>query len=449
MKEPLEIGARAIMDSIADGVFTVDHQWRITSFNRAAEKITGIKKDEAVGRSCWEVFRASICEGNCALSQTMKSTQPIINKSIYIINSEGDRIPISISTAILHDQAGNVTGGVETFRDLSVEQQLRKELQAKHSFFDIISKNSEMQRLFSILELISESATTVLIEGESGTGKELFAKAIHSLSPRKNRPLVTVNSGALPDTLLESELFGYKAGAFTDAKKDKPGRIAMAKGGSLFLDEIGDISPMLQVRLLRVLQEKTFEPLGGTESEKADVRIIAATNKNLEKMVKENLFREDLYYRLNVMKLELPPLRRRREDIPVLAEHFIKKFCRLEGKEPVDITANTMAILMTHDYPGNVRELENIIEYAFVISKGGIIEPQHLPDNLKKARGLSREAESQKGSSNVASLKEIEKNYIIEELKQNNWSRKATAKKMGIHTTTLWRKIKRLNIEIP
>ncbi|MGB2690257.1 MAG: sigma 54-interacting transcriptional regulator, partial [Desulfobacterales bacterium] len=237
MLQDIKNQTKIILDSIADGVFTVDSDWKITSFNRAAEKITGIKKEEAIGRYCWEVFKASICEKGCSLRRTMETRRPIINQHIFIVNSKGDRIPISISTAILKDKNGNVIGGAETFRDLSVVEQLRKELANQNTFYDIISKNREMQRLFEMLELVSENDTTVLLEGESGTGKELFAMAIHSLSQRKKGPIVTVNCGALPDTLLESELFGYKAGAFTDAKKDKPGRFAQAENGTLFLDE--------------------------------------------------------------------------------------------------------------------------------------------------------------------------------------------------------------------
>jgi PAS domain S-box-containing protein len=314
MKSLYKNQTKIILDSIADGVFTVDSDWKITSFNRAAEKITGIKKEEAVGRYCWEVFKASICEKDCSMRRTMETKHPIINQHIFIVNSIGDRIPISISTALLKDNNGNIIGGVETFRDLSVEEQLREELAKQHTFFGIISKNREMQRLFEMLELVSGNDTTVLLEGESGTGKELFARAIHSIIHRKKGPIVTVNCGALPDTLLESELFGYKAGAFTEAKRSKPGRFAQAENGTLFLDEIGDISPMLQMRLLRVLQEKVYEPLGSTKSEKADVRIVTATNKNLEELVQQGLFREDLYYRINIVTLFLPPLRGGKKD---------------------------------------------------------------------------------------------------------------------------------------
>jgi len=449
MKEIIENQTRIILNSIADGVFTVDKDWKITSFNRAAIKITGISKKEAIGRYCWEVFKASICEQRCSLRQTIESGHSIVNQPIFIVNSKGERIPVSISTAILRDKRGKVIGGVETFRDLSVIEQLRKELTNQYSFLDIISKNKEMRRLFEMLEIISDSDTTVLIEGESGTGKELFAKAIHSLSHRKKGPMITVNCGALPDTLLESELFGYKAGAFTDAKKDKPGRLAMAENGTLFLDEIGDISQLLQVRLLRVLQDKVYEPLGATKSEKANVRVVSATNKNLEGMVKKGFFRDDLYYRINVVKLVLPPLRNRKEDIPLLVEKFVNKYSKLSGKEIYGLSPEAMSILMAYNYPGNIRELENIIEYATVLCKNSLITNKNLPENLLRAPDRNNKIVNKETSKKVFSIETIEKDIILETLKKNNWNRKETATQMGIHPSTLWRKIKRLNLRVP
>ena len=449
MKPPFENYTQIILDSIADGVFTVNSDWKITSFNRAAEKITGIKEREAIGRYCWEVFKASICEKGCSLKRTMETGHPIINQHIFIVNSKGDRIPISISTAILKDKKDKIIGGVETFRDLSDVEQLRKELAKKHAFFDIISKNREMQRLFEMLELVSGNDTTVLLEGESGTGKELFARAIHSLSHRKKGPIVTVNCGALPDTLLESELFGYKAGAFTDAKKDKPGRFSQAEKGTLFLDEIGDISPMLQMRLLRVLQEKVYEPLGSTKSETADVRIVAATNKNLGELVQKGLFREDLYYRINVVTLFLPPLRDRKEDIPLLVEHFLRRFNSMRGKEIQGLSPKAMNILMSYDFPGNIRELENVVEYATVVCKDNLIRREHLPESLHQKIDLRRIPAPEQITESKPSLKAVEKDIIYTALKKNNWSRKLTAAHMGIHPTTLWRKMKRLNLEVP
>ena len=268
-----------ILDSVNEGVFTVDQEWRITTFNAAAERITGISRKDAIGSRCCDVFRADICEKSCALRRTMTSGLPVVNATAHIINRQGERIPIRISTALLEDNKCRVIGGVETFQDLTQVEQLRKELYGRYTFEDIVGRSPAMMRLFEVLPLVAESGSTVLIEGPSGTGKELFARAIHHLSPRKDKPFVAVNCAALPDTLLESELFGYKAGAFTDAKRDKPGRFSLADGGTIFLDEIGDVSPALQVRLLRVLQERTIEPLGAVKPAAVDVRVIAATNR--------------------------------------------------------------------------------------------------------------------------------------------------------------------------
>ncbi len=268
-----------IFDSITQCVFTVDSNWRITSFNRAAEEITGIPRAKVLGQKCSDILRADVCETECALRETMETGKPIINKAVHILDARGERHAIAISTALLKDESGKIIGGVETFRDMSLVEELRREIEGRWSCEDIISQNHLMQRLFSVLPNIAESDCTVLIESESGTGKELLAHAIHNLSFRKDKPFVAVSCGALPDTLLESELFGYKAGAFTDAKKDKPGRFAIAQGGTIFLDEIGDISAAVQVRLLRVLQERTYEPLGAVSSVNADVRVITATNK--------------------------------------------------------------------------------------------------------------------------------------------------------------------------
>ena len=433
-----------ILDSITDGVFTVDKDWHITSFNKAAENITGIDRDEAFGQRCCNVFRANICETECALRFTMKTGKPVVSRTIYIVDSDGEQVPVSVSTALLRNEKGEVIGGVETFRDLSVVEELRKELQERYSFADIISKNSEMQRLFSILPQIAESDSTVLIEGESGTGKELFARVLHNLSKRGQKNLVTVNCSALPDTLLESELFGYKAGAFTDAKRDKRGRFAQAAGGTIFLDEIGDITPALQVRLLRVLQEKVYEPLGSTHSEQADVRVITATNKNLVDLVKQGIFRQDLYYRINVIKIVIPPIRNRKEDIPLLVRHFTSKFNHIQDRDIVDVSPAVLRILMSHDFPGNVRELENIIEHAFVLCRNNVIKVEHLPEDLRPSSLRSGIT-----SASKTSLNELQANFILDALERNKWNRLATAEELGIHKTTLFRKIKQLGIELP
>jgi len=431
----------AILDSIADGVFTVDEQWRIRSFNRAAEEITGIAREEAIGQRCCDVFRASICETSCALRETRETDEPIVNKVIYIINSDGERIPVSISTAILRNGEGRIIGGVETFRDLTALERLRQELEKRYSFHDIVSKNARMLEIFDILPAIAESDSTVLIEGESGTGKELIARAIHDLSAHREGPVVTINCGALPDSLLEAELFGYKAGAFTDARQDKPGRFALAENGTIFLDEIGDISAALQVRLLRVLQERTFEPLGGTETVRTNARIVAATNRNLTDLVKTGTFREDLFYRINVIRLALPPLRDRKEDIPLLVDRFLDLFSSLKGKLISDISPAALAVLMDHDFPGNVRELQNVIEHAFVLCRGSIITTDDLPDYLRPAAPRSQPETSQ--------LADLEARLIESTLRKYGWNRSRAAAELGMHKTTLWRKMKRFGIEPP
>ncbi len=440
-------GAASILESISDGVFTVDADWRITSFNRAAEVITGIRGQEAIGKTCSDVFRASMCEADCALRHTVKTGKPIINKSAFIVNAEGRRILISVSTAILRDEGGHIVGGAETFRDLSLVEELRKELDGRVQVGDLVSRSPAMRRVFELLPRVAPCDATLLIHGETGSGKELLARAVHSLSLRKNKPFVPVNCGALPDTLLESELFGYVKGAFTGAAKDKPGRFEMAEGGTVFLDEIGDISPAMQVRLLRVLQERTYEPLGSTETRRADVRVIAATHRNLGDMISEGSFREDLFYRLNVVKLDLPPLRKRKEDIPILLEHFIGRFNRLQGKSVAGASPDVLALLMAHDYPGNVRELENIIEHAFVLCGGGKIELTHLPPELTGRRASSPRAAAD--ATMTETTRAAETHAIREALEHCGGNRLAAARALGLHKSTLFRKIKALGIEPP
>ena len=430
----------AILDCINDGVFTVDHDWIVTSFNQAAEKITGIGSKEAIGRPCCEVFRANICQNDCALRRTLETGTSVVNQHVYIMTALGKRIPISVSTAALRDEKGGLMGGVETFRDLTLVEELRKQLRNHYVFADMLSRNHRMHQIFSILPQIAESESTVLLGGESGTGKELVARAIHSLSRRKDGPFVAVNCGALPDTLLESELFGYMAGAFTDAKKDKPGRFAIAEGGTIFLDEIGDISAALQVRLLRVLQEKEFDPLGSTGPVKANARVITASNKNIEDLVKEGNFRDDLYYRLNVVQIVLPPLRDRKEDVPLLAELFIDRLNNIQGKDISGISEEALSGLMHHSWPGNVRELQNVIEHAFILCRSGLIRTEHLP------KGIAAPGAKIK-SHPARTLAESEARFIEEALVRNSYRRLATARELGIDKTTLWRKIRKLGIK--
>lgn len=430
-----------ILDGIADGVFTVDRNWNLTSFNRAAEKITGVSREQAIGQKCFDVFRADICQTVCALQKTINSGEEVIDLRINILNSEGCSIPVSISTAVLRDESGDLAGGVETFRDLSTVEMLRREISSRYTCADIVSKNHEIRKILDLLPDIAASESTVLIEGPSGSGKELVARAIHNLSSRKKRKYVAVNCGALPDALLESELFGYVKGAFTDAKKDKPGRFALAEGGTIFLDEIGDISTALQVKLLRVIQEKEYEPLGATATIKANARIIAATNKPLLGLVAQSAFREDLYYRLNVVKITLPRLSSRREDIPLLVDHFIQKFKAQKGKNIETISESAMALLMRHDFPGNIRELENIIEHAFILCRGQQIKVEHLPTEL-----INTVSKSVGRETSLGPLDQAEAAAIVETLRKHGGSRRKAASDLGINKTTLWRKMKKYGI---
>jgi PAS domain S-box-containing protein len=441
-KKTIDPSIDVILNSIADGVFTIDRDRNITSFNKAAEKITGISKKQAIGQKCFDVLRANICQTECALEKTLQTGKELIDLPISVINNKGRTVTVSISTAVLKDSRGKVIGGVETFRDLTSLEVLRKEMSKRYTFQDIISKNHEIQKIFDVLPDIAESDSTVLIQGPSGSGKELFARAIHNLSLRMKKPYITVNCGALPDTLLESELFGYVKGAFTDAKKDKPGRFARAEGGTIFLDEIAEISNALQVKLLRVLQEKEYEPLGATASQKANVRIISATNKDLSALLARGTFREDLYYRINVVKIELPTLASRREDIPLLVDHFIQQLNIKKGRRIMGIPHEVLSMFMEYDFPGNVRELENIIEHAFVLCHGSQIKREHLPKEF-----VNKFREDTRGASKpFGRLRETETHEIIDALRRHGGNRSRAAEELGIDKSTLWRKMKKYNI---
>lgn len=434
----------AILESISDGVFTIDNEWRITSFNRAAEKITGVPRAEALGRRCSEVFRSNMCEGACALGQTLTTGKPLIAHACYIINAHGERIPASVSTAVLRDEAGNVIGGAETFRDLSEIETLRKEISGRYSLGDLVSHSHAMQPVFEMASSVAGSNITVLIHGETGTGKELLARAIHGMGARAAKPFVPINCAALPDTLLESELFGYKKGAFTGAIQDRSGRFAQAKDGTVFLDEIGEISPALQVRLLRVLQEHTYEPLGSNETCRTEARVIAATHRDLAAQVESGEFREDLFYRINVIRIDIPPLRDRKEDLPLLTAHFIDRFNHIYNKSIGGLSNGANSLLMAHDWPGNVRELENMIERAFVLCTGSQIRISHMP------KELSGHAPPLPEVPDIGTVRRsAEAQAIFQTLEKNNFNRLAAARELGIHKTTLYRKMKALGIHPP
>lgn len=438
LKLPTEIYTNSILDSIVEGVFTVDKDLKITYFNNAAEKITGVPKQEAIGQYCFEALRSNICEKSCPISESLRTGKETINLQVNILRPDGKQLPVSVNASTLKDEKGNIIGGVETFRDLSIIEALRKEIKKKYTFEDIISKNHKILDIFSLLPNIAESDSTVLIQGPSGSGKELFARAIHNLSYRKEKPFVAINCGALPDSLLESELFGYVKGAFTDAKKDKPGRFQLAEGGTIFLDEVESLSPATQVKLLRVLQEKEFEPLGSIAPVKSNVRIISATKDNLQNLIKDGKFRNDLYFRLNVMKIELPPLIERRDDIPLLINKFIDKFNHRMGKNIQSVSNDVLNILMRHNYTGNVRELENIIEHAMVMCANEEIQIEHLPNEL-----LSQPVAAKSNPIPQEPLQQTECQTILETLRKYDWNKNRVAEELKIHRSTLWRKMKK------
>ena len=429
----------AMLNCITEGVFAVDTDKRIVFFNRAAERITGFSAEEAVGQMCQDVFRADICGQRCILDRVQQQRGSVTEQRVAIIDRHGRSLTVCVNAAAMTDADGRVIGGIETFRDVSAEEELRRQVEKSFTFQDIVSRHPRMHEIFAVLPDVAAASVPVLIEGASGTGKELLARATHNLSSRSEGPFVAVNCGALPDSLLESELFGYRKGAFTDAKADKPGRFDAAQNGTLFLDEIGNISPAMQVRLLRVLQEKLYEPLGATAPVATNARIIAATNRSLSGLIQDGDFREDLYYRLNVIRLELPPLRERRCDVPLLIEHFRTRLNAETGKAIEGVAPEVYDILMQHDFPGNIRELENIMQHAFVLCRGPVIQPGHLPPELRAYSAGER-------SAPPLSLEDMEQQAIRDALASHDGNRTAAARQLGINPSTLYRKMHRYGI---
>ncbi|MCF8049167.1 MAG: sigma 54-interacting transcriptional regulator, partial [Desulfarculaceae bacterium] len=429
-----------ILNSITEGVFTVDPQMRIVSFNKAAEEITGISPEQAVGSKCHQVLRATICGTSCPLRTSMATGEPGLEMDVEITGAQGQRLPLRIRTAVLRDDQGRVVGGVETFRDLSEVYHLRKQLTAGYTFCDLKGKSEPMRQLFTVLPGAARSGATVLIRGESGTGKELVARACHDLSNRHQGPFVAVNCAAIPEALMESELFGHVRGAFTGADRDRQGRLAAAKGGTLFLDEVGDLQPGIQVKLLRTLDSGEYTMLGSNKAQRAEVRVVAATHRDLEKGMARGDFRQDLYYRLNVVELRLPPVRDRREDIPLLAHHFLESLAAERGEPVRKVTPGAMARLMEYSWPGNVRELKNALEHALVLAQGQAVDIKHLPAGLQNGAHLDNEP-------HPLNLAQREREAVVEALARQGGHRSRTAASLGISTTTLWRKMKAYGIE--
>jgi PAS domain S-box-containing protein len=429
--------SQLIFNSISDGVFTVDRNCVITSFNKSAERITGFNRSEAIGKHCFDIFRTEVCHSHCALKDTLKTHDSIDDARVTIITKDGRELPIRVTTTMLKDENGSIIGAVEFFSDISEIEHLRKSLEQKRALDDIISVNPLMHSLIGLLPDVAASECNVLIQGPSGSGKELFAQVIHNLSPRRYGPYIKINCAALPVNLLESELFGYEKGAFTDAKRDKPGQFGLANGGTLLLDEISEMETSLQVKLLRVLNNGEYRPLGSSKTLHTDARIIAATNANMDEIIDSGKFRQDLYYRINVVNLNIPPLCERPEDIPLLVNHFLKLF-RKKSRKPIKrISPEALAVLRRHPLPGNVRELENAVEHAFVMCHDSEIGIEHLPPHLTD--------QVIHGKASVP-YQRNEKEIIIEVLRRYKGNRAQTATELGIHRSTLWRKMKTLGI---
>lgn len=433
---------KIILNCISDGVLTIDLKGNIEYVNKAMQDLLGYPEEILIGSRCEKFIQSNICASeDCILRRSLAKKEKISNYESFVVNKEGRRVPVNINTDILYDDAGNMIGIVEVFRDIAQLKELKERLTDIFQFENIITRDRRMKEILSILPSVAQSKSTVLIQGESGTGKELIAKAIHNNSMRKDKSFVAVNCAAIPDTLIESELFGHVKGAFTGAHQDRIGRFELADNGTIFLDEIGDMSFPTQAKLLRVIQEEKFERVGGSKTISIDVRIIAATNKNLLKEVKDGNFREDLYYRISVFPVTLPPLRDRREDISILVTHYIEKFNKDMKKTINNVSPQAMKVLLNYYYPGNIRELRNIIEHAFVCSRGNTILPEHLPGELvDETRKLDILPDG-------ASLNNVEKEWILRVLEKSGWRYQEAARELGISRTTLWRKVKTYGLE--
>jgi PAS domain S-box-containing protein len=435
---------KIILDNLDIGVLTVDRGGHITFFNNRAETITGFSRGDVLGKSCSIVFGQNTSRDMLLLNETITDGRTRSSPAGEIQTREKQVIPIRANYIALKNEDGRIVGGLATFSDLSLKYQFNSEIKGRYTFYDMVGKDPAIQKIFEIVPVVAASDATVLIEGPTGTGKDVLAKVIHNASKRSKKALVKVNCAALPDNLLESEMFGYVKGAFTGADEDKPGRFQEANGGTIFLDEIGDLPLSLQAKLLRVLEDKEFYPLGSRKTTRVDVRIISATNQNLGHLVKEKRFREDLFYRLNVMRLDLPPLKDRKADIPLLISHILKRLCATRDTRVEKFSNDALEVLLNFDYPGNVRELENIIEHALIVCQNKIIERNHLPLSLQSSM-----ASSQPGENNRTFETEIgysEKTLILDTLRKYNWNKGKTASALAINRSTLWRKMKKYNI---
>jgi len=451
--------AAPLLNHVSDGVFVVDRDRRIRLFNAAAERITGIAAAEAVGKSCHSLFTGSDEGVDCAMMKRRPCTvqavfgdgKSRVSGGGVVTFPKGHKRTLNLQAVPLFDAEGQVARVAVILHDVSELHELRQELEDRYEFQHIIGHNHRMREIFTLIEQIAETDATVMIEGESGTGKELVARAIHFGSRRAAKPFVPVNCSSLVETLLESELFGHVRGSFTGAVADKVGRFEAANGGTIFLDEIGDLSPSVQVKLLRVIQERQFERVGESAPRATDVRIIAATNRDLKVLTEKGIFREDLYYRLRVVPIFLPPLRERREDIPLLVTAFVERFRTRMSKPIMSVGEGALARMMDYSWPGNVRELENAIEHAFVRCRGTQIQVEDLPAELRMP--LPPVAPERTVAATVVPERQTlrpaegdERTIILRALNATGGSRVKAAERLGVSRTTLWRRMRELGI---
>jgi len=441
-----------MVDVMADGVFTVDAKGHIVAWSTGAARITGYSSQDVLGKSC-HILEGQNCKGFHILTEFLANPSPfpwgICNQECKVLGKDGRELYLFGNISVIRDEQGQVAGAVGTFTDLTTfilnNQKiavLEEQAKSREAFQQLIGKSPAMQEVFRRLRLAAQSDVTVLLTGESGTGKELAARAIHTLSDRKDKPFFAINCSAIPETLLESELFGHVKGAFTGAIRDKIGVFQAADGGTLFLDEIGDTSPLLQLKLLRVLQEGEIRRVGDERGIRVDVRLITATNRDLKALMAEGTLREDFYYRIHVFEITLPPLRTRREDIPLLVQHFMVENSKTFHREIGDIAHDALHRLMEYGWPGNVRELKNAIEHAFVTVNSDCLTLWDLPPEVQRpptTRNLNSPS-----SNSAGSLPQVEEARIVKALQQAKGNKTEAAKLLGVSRVTLWKKIKHL-----
>ena len=444
---------RRITDIMNDGLIMIGTDGTVVTVNQAFEQLTGYTSDEIIGRPC-TFLKCDACEielkrkdgGWCTLFDSRQK----LKRRCLIMKKDGTYLPVIKNASLLENDQGILLGAVETLMDISELDRLdheidvlTRQIDTDGGFHGIIGKTPSIQKVFDVVQKAAQSDAPVIVYGESGTGKELVAHAIHVLGRRKDGPFVQLNCVALNEALLESELFGHIKGAFTGAIRHRMGRFEAANGGDIFLDEIGDVPLSIQVKLLRVLETKRFERVGDQQSISADVRIITATNKNLEEMIANKEFREDLFFRINVIPIYIPPLRSRKEDIPLLVNAFIRRLQTRTGKDITGLTPEAMKRFMAYQWPGNVRELKSALEYAFVIAEKGLIDPDHLPMQIaenKSIEGVNAVLYNHKDSA--------EKDALIEALRQTRGNQSKAARILGVNRVTVWNRMKKYGIDL-